>query len=390
VLRERKEELTTPMAFVANQDVVYPGIGIPRDLPLTRLELALEGQLRLTGQTVAGSYFPEAPQSLIRRVRVRGTKVSGGGTITLVDIRGEEAALLTRAYDQYSPVGMGTGGSGGSVMDFAGTGDVQFPTFPSATANIQADFRVHYAVPFAPPMALASDEVQGILDPSIFSQLDLIVSFGDSTYLINGQTATVALNAFGSASGAPQVIVTRFAPLAEGLPIMRYHYTVLSKYINVGAQLSTSASNSKIADINVGNRIRTVMLRQYSEQAGQVGLASFSGSGAGSTSNLRIGDNSNIGIYRWYVKLNGTPKWQMRNPDAREWDRRIYNSVQSLFPQGYTLIDWGDRGFVNDTIFDTRGYGATATRFELHGDWLNLAATDRLDMLQIEQVPVEV
>jgi hypothetical protein len=358
---------------------------------LTRLELALEGQLKVASQTVAGTFFPEAPQSLIRRIRVRGTKVSGGGSITLVDIRGEEAAALCRAYDQYSPVGTNASGiAQGYIADAPGSGDVAFPAFPAATANNSYDFRCHYVVPFAPPMALAKDEVEGILDPSIFSQLDLIVTFGDSTYLINGQTATVTLSAFGSASGSPQVVVSRFSPLAEGLPIMRYHYTVLSKYIQTGLVLGATASNTKIADINVGNRIRSIMLRQYSEQAGQVGLAAFSGSGAGASALTRIGDNSNIGIYRWYVKLNGATKFQMRNPDLRELDRRIYNQGSSLFPQGYSLIEWGDRGFVNDTIFDTRGFGATATRFELHGDWLNLAATDRLDMLQIEQVPVEV
>jgi hypothetical protein len=353
--------------------------------------LALEGQLLFSGQTVAGTFFPEAPQSLIRRIRVRGTKVSGGGVITLVDIRGEEAAMLARAYDQYTPLGCNASGvAGGYFAELPGLTDVAFPAFPAATANNKYDFRCHYVVPFAPPMSIGPDEIQGILDPSIFSQLDLIVTFGDATYLVNGQTATVTLNAFGAATGAPQVIVSRFAPLAENLPIMRYHYTYLSKYVNVGAQLSATASNAKVQDINVGNRLRAIMLRQYAEQANQVGLASFTGAGAAATSNLLVGDNSNPGFYRWYVKLNNSVKWQMRNPDARELDRRMYGQVNGLWPPGYTLIEWGDRGFTNATIFDTRGYGATATRFELHADWLNLGATHRLDMMHVEQIPVEV
>jgi hypothetical protein len=53
-------------------------------------------------------------------------------------------------------------------------------------------------------------------------------------------------------------------------------------------------------------------------------------------------------------------------------------------PNGYSLWDFAQRGFVSGTALDTRGYAAAGTRLELNADALNLTATDILDLLQIE------
>ncbi|MGH8743636.1 MAG: hypothetical protein ACREUY_05080, partial [Burkholderiales bacterium] len=102
----------------------------------------------------------------------------------------------------------------------------------------------------------------------------------------------------------------------------------------------------------------------------------------------RLGDESNVGIYRWYLKLNGAAKWQSRNVDMQEHNRQVFGFFANQ-QRGYTMLDFADRGFMED-IFDARGFGAAAVRFELHGDWLGITAADRLDILQIEQIPVEI
>jgi hypothetical protein len=377
MLRERREELTNTIGFVASSQQTLKD-GVPRDLPLTRLLLALEGRLVTAAQTVAGNYFPESPATLVRNITLTGTKVTGGGSITLVNVRGEEAHRMTRFFDTYIPVGV-------DVAALPGSGGSTFPAGLAATANGTFDFRVYYLVPIAPRYMVIKDEVQGVLDPSIFSQLNLLVTFGSAPgNLASGFTGTTfTLSAFGSGSGSPAVRVMRFSPLAQGLPINRYHYTRLSKQVNMNS-LAAAANDTKITDLNAGNRVTRIQFRQYAETSGQPGQIDQS---AGS-SLARIGDNSNPGIFRVRLKLNGSEKFRTFWPDLQEHNRAQYDFT-TLFPQGYAVADFSDRASA-DSAFDTRGFGAAAVRWEVFGDWTGLGAQDRLDIMQEEQLPVEV
>lgn len=384
MLRERREELTNTIAMVGSSQQTLKD-GVPRDLPLTRLLVAFEGRVVVAAHS-AGNYFPEAPATLIRNFTLTGTKVTGGGSITLLNIRGEEAHRMTRFFDTYIPVGV-------DVAALPGAGGTAFPAPLAATANGTFDFRVYYLLPIAPRYMVIKDEVQGVLDPSIFSQLNLLVTFGAGSSAASGAnganlagglgTDTFALTAFGSATGSPTVRVTRFSPLAQGLPINRFHYTRLSKQINMNS-LAAAANDTKITDLNAGNRVTRIQLRQYAETVGQPGQIDQ----AAGASLARIGDNSNAGLFRVRLKLNGSEKYRAFWPDLQETNRQQYD-LTTLMPQGYGIVDFSDRASA-DSAFDTRGFGAAAVRWELFGDWTGIGAQDRLDVMQEEQVPVEI
>lgn len=349
-------------------EVTYgQGSGLPRDLPLTMLLLMCEGRWNVTAN--AGVVLPEAPVSLIRNVQLRGTKVTGGGSITLVNLSGEELAFFTEMYNQYTPLGIRR-----QPLSVPGS---TFPGPGVAVGNGNFDFRFALIVPIAPFYATHEDEIAGILDPSIFSQLDLVVRFGDATALASA-AVTSTFSAFGSASGVPAITVTRFSPLAANLPINQYHYTLLSRQFQWG-NLPASGADTLIGQLQIGNKIRGLLLRQYAQSASVPKLMTAA----------RVGDGIAAGINRFRVKLNGSEKLRVRNVDLREINARDGGFRQELL-QGYALVDWASRGFMED-IFDTRGFGATATRFELYADFTGMTpSTDALDVTQIEQVKVEV
>lgn len=426
MIRERREELTTLVPFAVNTEQTYPN-GLPRDLPLTRLMLTVEGRYNITAQTTPGTFLPEAPVTLIRNLQLKGTKVTGGGSITLVNASGEELSYLSNFYKFYTPLGpqrqQSTTPNANQIV-------------PGAATFVQGyDFRFNILVPVAPFFATQEDEVAGILDPAIFSQLDLVVRYGDpsAAFFQGGTGITATVNAYGSATGVPTVRVTRFSPLAAGLRINQFHYTHLSRQVNMGT-LPATGTDTKIVDLQVGNKIRAILFRQYEELSGQ----------PKEMASPNIGDGVQRGLFRFRVKVNGAEKVRITNQDLREFNAQqaelrgqmstlptasiidqtggtvsntfaaitagaayaqadavaMKNAIATLaakinggeggaeLPLGYAMQDWGDRGFLED-IFDTRGYGATATRFELMGDWLLLTANSRLDLLQIEQVPVE-
>lgn len=374
-IREQRQEIATSMAFSAGNTVPLTN-GIPRNLPLTRLMAVLEGRLTISAQTVAGAFFQEAPATLIRRFQISGTKATGGGSDTLINIRGEEAHRLTMFYESYTPIGV-------QLAAQPGVGGTAFPAPLAATANGSFDFRCFYELPLSYRFASIQDEVASITDPSIYSQPDLSISFGNgANNLVNSTFAgTTALSAFGSATGTPAVRIFRYNPLASRLPVGRMRVFHSSRRLTVGASVGANFTDTKLADIQPGRFIRSIMLRQYNENAAVTGQMDTTGS-PGTTGAL-FGDNSNPGIFRWRIKLNGYEIARMVNPDLQEDSRQQFDFGGAM-PNGYTLYDFASRGFVSGTALDTRGYAAAGTRLELNGDALNLAANAVLDLLQIE------
>lgn len=376
-IREQRQEIATTMAFSSGNTVPLLN-GLPRNLPLTRIMAVLEGRLTITGQTTSGAFFPEAPATLIRRFQISGTKATGGGSDTLINIRGEEAHRLTQFYESYIPAGV-------SLPALPGAGGTAFPTpLTQASANGSFDFRCYYELPLSYRFASIQDEVASVTDPSIYSQPDLSISFGtgqanllDSTF-----AGTTALSAFGSATGTPIVRFYRYNPLASKLPIGRMRVFHSSRRLTVGVTPGATFADTKITDIQPGRFIRALMFRQYNENAAVTGQMDATGA-APAASGALIGDNSNPGIYRWRLKLNGYEIARMVQADLQEDSRQQFD-FDALMPQGYSLLDFASRGFVSGTGLDTRGYAAVGTRLELNGDALSLAANAVLDLCQIE------
>jgi hypothetical protein len=373
-IREQRQEIASTMAFSAGNTIPLVN-GIPRNLPLTRIMAVLEGRLTISAQTTAGAFFQEAPATLIRKFQISGTKATGGGSDTLINIRGEEAHRLTQFYESYLPVGLG-------VAAQPGSGGTAFPAGLAATANGSYDFRVYYELPLSYRFASIQDEVASITDPSIYSQPDLSVTFGNGAQNLVDATfvGTTALSAFGSATGTPSVRFYRYNPLASKLPIGRMRVFHSSRRIAIGG-IGATFADTKITDIQPGRFIRALMFRQYLENASVTGQMETTGSPG--TGGARFGDNSNVGTYRWRIKLNGYEIGRMFNPDLQEDSRQQFD-FGTLMPAGYSLWDFASRGFVSGTGLDTRGYAAAGTRLELNGDALSLAAADVLDLCQIE------
>lgn len=394
MLRPRFEELPSTIPFVAGAVTQpYPGTGLPRDLPYIGLLLKLRWRDVVT--TFAGNWFPEFPSTLIRRIRVQGTKAGGGGSVTLVNIRGEEAAVLFRLFSQYltaqvpyNLVGPAISANTLLVTTPPGSGGSVTPTALTAVANGTYDGYSYYFVPFSPPRSLLRDNLFGLQDFSVYSQVDLLLDFAGAVSGSSGfssSTATNTLTDFGSGAGSPQVQIHRVVALpGKGAPINKFHYIYSSKKIAIQSVIGATFADQKITDLNAGNQLRFIMLRQYAENANVDGLIDLSTT----TSLARIGDNSNIGTYRVRIKVNGSEKFRAFWPDLQEKNRADYQQF-ALMPQGYAIIDWSVLGPMSD-VFDVRGYGAGAVRWELFGDALSLAAADKMDVLQCEQVPVEV
>jgi hypothetical protein len=381
MLRPRFEELPSTIAFIAGAITQpYPGTGLPRDLPYRGLLLKLRLRSVVAGQTVAGNYFPEWPNTLIRRIRVQGTKAGGGGSVTLVNIRGEEAYQLFKLFSEYIPIGA-------SLAGLPGVGGTTLPIGLAATANGTFDGYAYYYVPLAPPRSLLRDNLYGLQDFSIYSQVDLLLDFGTNPGTIaSGFTGdTFTLTDFGLGSGSPTVLIHRECALpGKGAPINKFHYIYSSKKIAIQSVIGATFADQKITDLNAGNMMRFIMMRQYGENASVDGLIDQT---AG-VSQARIADNSNIGTFRVRVKVNGAEKARAFWGDLQERNRADFNQT-ALMPQGYAVFDWSNLGPMSD-IFDARGFGVGAVRWELFGDGLNLAASDKMDVLQCEQVPVEV
>jgi hypothetical protein len=394
MLRPRFEELPSTIPFVpGGVTQPYPGTGLPRDLPYMGLILKL--RYRNVVSAFAGQYFPEWPISLIRRIRVQGTKAGGGGSVTLVNIRGEEAAVLFRLFNQYIPadqpfnnVQPANAANTLQLITPAGVGGTNAPLAMSTVANGTFDGYAYYFVPFSPPRSLLRDALYGLQDFSIYSQVDLLLDFAPTvspTSGISNSTAVNTITDFGLGAGAAQVQIHRIVALpGKGAPINKFHYIYSSKKIAIQAVIGATFADQKITDLNAGNQVRFIMLRQYAENANVDGLID----GPAGVSSARIADNSNIGTFRVRVKVNGNEKFRAFWPDLQEKNRADYQQ-DALMPQGYAVIDWSVLGPMSD-IFDVRGYGAGAVRWELFGDGLNLVAADKMDVLQCEQVPVEV
>lgn len=380
-IREQRQEIATTMAFSAGNTVPLVN-GIPRNLPLTRIMAVLEGRLVISAQTTAGAFFLESPSTLIRKFQISGTKATGGGSDTLINIRGEEAHRLTQFYESYLPVGANLAalpGAGGAFYPVASPGLNSTP----ATANGTYDFRCYYELPLSYRFASIQDEVASVMDPSIYSQPDLSVTFGNGAQNLVNSTfvGTTTLTAFGSGAGVPTLRFYRYNPLASKLPIGRMRVFHSSRRLTVGQTVGATFADTKVTDIQPGRFIRSMMFRQYQENAAVSGQMDTTGSpGVGLA---RIGDNSNPGIYRWRVKLNGYEIGRMVNADLQEDSRQQFD-FGTLMPPGYSLWDFASRGFVSGTALDTRGYAAAGTRLELNADALNLTATDILDLCQIE------
>lgn len=381
MLRPRFEELPSTIPFTAGAVTQpYPGTGLPRDLPYRGLLLKLRFRMVVASQTVAGNYFPEFPNTLIRRIRVQGTKAGGGGSVTLVNIRGEESYQLFKLFSEYIPIGASLAGP-------PGVGGTTSPIGLAATANGTFDGYAFFYVPLAPPRSLLRDNLYGLQDFSIYSQVDLLLDFGTNPGSIaSGFTGdTFTFTDFGTAAGSPQVLIHRECALpGKGAPINKFHYIYSSKKIAIQAVIGATFADQKITDLNAGNMLRFLMMRQYAENASVDGLIDQS---AG-VSLARIADNSNIGTFRTRVKVNGAEKARAFWLDLQERNRADYQQT-ILMPQGYALWDWSNLGPMSD-IFDARGFGVGAVRWELFGDGLNLVAADKMDVLQCEQVPVEV
>lgn len=181
-------------------------INIPRVLNITRpiesFTITMRGRIGVT----VGPYTavaPEAPQNLLQRIRVTGIHRKYGN-LTPINITGATAFVLPRIFQSFGN-DLLIGG-----VRAADPGRPFVSPFTGAIAD--HDFVIMWNVPVGPLMGIGQSlKRQGmsfLWTPQDWSDsLQMSMDWGDSTALGDNTGATVALTAFGSATGTPQLSV---------------------------------------------------------------------------------------------------------------------------------------------------------------------------------------
>lgn len=195
------EQLFAPQAVtMAAVQVVRPGNPIPLARALESIKVVWRGRLVIgTADYTAG--VPEAPQSLIERIVIRGNHKVFSNQI-LLDVSGATMFAGMKCYSVRGNIAM----NGTTLL-----GDLGSP-LPSTgiAAGTQGtyDLEIHYEIPMAPWGVWNAQQAAPFLwrEEDFGNSLQIEVTVGDRTSLgtpAGGSTTT--WTAFGSAAGTPSV-----------------------------------------------------------------------------------------------------------------------------------------------------------------------------------------
>ena len=313
---------------------------IPLDYPLIGLALRLDGRLVISAGTTSGTPWSENPMSLIERIRVYGSKQ--GGAVEIVNLAAAEIYALAHIF----------GGVAGDITAVADGAD--------ATTDFLADIFLPLSIP-----RTVEEAVMGSLLPAYwFDDLQLEIKFRDGTLttiggLISGGDRTLALTAYGSGSGVPNVSIV-------GIQVdnidTQIHNPVLHKMYKKSLVTEVVESARK-EPLNRGGFYRALILKAFADTG------------------ARVPSDTLITNSKLLVSGNAKRDWpwrQLRSQNKAEYE------LESM-PTGYGVFDFTPNGDPS-TMLDTTRYAQRGISLEME---LALAgsADDRVDVITLEAVP---
>lgn len=191
----------TPVTMAAVQ-TVKPGNPIPLARALESLKVIWRGRL-VIGTAAYTAGIPEAPQTLIERIRVTGNHRKWGNVV-LQDISGATAFAALASYQVRGNIALN-----GTTL----YGDLSTPlpsTGIAAGSVASYDLELHYEIPAAPWGAWNAVMAVPYLwrEEDFGNSLSIEITVGDRTSLgTPAGTTTTTWTAFGSAAGSPSVEV---------------------------------------------------------------------------------------------------------------------------------------------------------------------------------------
>lgn len=293
---------------------------LPNDRFLFALLLQFEGRFTQPASGNATGTQKDGPYSIIDSVIVQGFHRIRGAN---------EQFINCRAADLYE-----------EVLEKTGRAPLSMGTL-STTASSTSDIRFMIPVIF-PPIGIApAQQIGYLLDAPNYDRLQLSVVAADPASVFTGQSGTIGMSAYGSATGSPRIRVygifaqagaSQFAGFVPGR-VWRYFHE------NTSSSLTTTATQVALENVSVGNYIRSMLIKTgVKSTATTAGYNAYNSLSDTVLSNLKLtrGLNKMIAFLADFYGM-------------RESTAEYYKIASST---GYGLLDFCPRGSLA-TLFNT-------------------------------------
>lgn len=315
---------TTSMAAVAT---IRPNNPIPLARALESIKVIWRGRL-VIGTAGYTTGVPEAPQSLIERIVVRGNHSKWGNQI-LMDISGATAFAGLRCYQPRGNIAL----NGTTLI-----GDLGSP-MPTTGINAGAlgtyDLELHYELPAAPWGAWNARMAAPWLwrEENFGNSLQIELTVGDRTSLGTPAGTTVTTwTAFGSATGSPSVEIYGNYAMMGPMQGVGQNGIVLRSEIVASPSLTSAASGTQL-----GAQLRKVVTTNLLLKSG-IMLTGVS-SGVNVFASL-----SDVQLGRTRIMAAQKPIKDLRT----NYSTKAYYATKFgvYAPQGYLPISWIEGGSI--------------------------------------------
>jgi hypothetical protein len=214
----------------------------------------------------------------------------------------------------------------------------------SVAADATNDIDFVIPVPFVPLQMPLAEQINWLLDAPNYNNLQLTVQWADENSVFSGQGAAMGFTAYGSATGNPQLYVSRLIALDSNKFAGFIPARVWRTYQEIRSGNIVSGGNQlRLFQIPTGNRIRSMLLKS--------GVLSTSTS-QGNTAYASLSNTvfQNLYAYRGTNKL--FRRWNFFT-DIQEDVQEAYGDPNTT-TAGYALMEFAPSGNLQE-VFDATG-----------------------------------
>lgn len=364
---------TGPVPFYSttNTFAAPTTVRVPNPIPLAKSLESIIVVLR--GRIVIGvaNYtvgVPEAPQTLLERLTVRGTHTALGGQIP-IDISGAMAFVWPQLVTPF-----GTSLRLGATYARSADPGQPFAQTVGLTTGAQGtyDFEIVYQVPVGPFLGNGASEIRGLM-PFLWraedwgDSLQLELQLGDRTSLgTPAGTTTTVWTAYGSAAGLPSVeVFLNYSLMGSFMSAGRSGFVVRSEQAVVPALVGVAS------DQQLGAFLRRAVTTQAIVKSGVV----LTGTSAGVTvfaslSDLQL-DRTRLVVDQKAIRDTA------RNYASKAYLQRMFGSVH---PEGYFALAFVEAG--NPLLALRLDQAPAGAQAMLRTDVLSASANNRQTVVQ--------